>query len=198
MKNVAIAAVLTIASSVNAAVTNGNFSAGLTGWVWTPDPGAEASMLATTASGPFVTGDAFRVNPGNNSGAAAQLGGTLSQSVALSAGVNYTVSGDLAVQNLTLSPNADGGLIRVFLGGSLIHSFDVDLIPEQTTQIHSFAVPYTPGATSNYLLEFSFQRGFFNFAPTMYHWADNISIVPSPGVSVLFAMGAISLSRRRR
>lgn len=198
MKYVVSAVILAATSSSGANVTNGNFATGLTGWVWTPDPGAKASMFATTASGPFVTGDAFRVNPGNNSGGATQLGGTLSQSVALSAGVNYTVSGDLAIQNLTLSPNADGGLIRVFLGGSLIHSFDVDVIPASTTQIHSFAAPFSPLATSSYLLEFKFQRGFFNFTPTMYHWADNISIVPAPGAMALLCVGAAAFGRRRR
>lgn len=196
----AVATVLLIASAstVHAAVINGDFSSGLAGWSWTPDGGAEAAMVATTAAGPFATGDAFRVNPGNNSGTAPQLGGTLSQSLSLTGGVNYTVSGDLGIQNLTGSPNADGGIIRVFLGGTLIHTFDINLIQPSALETDSFSAPFTPGATSNYLLEISFQRGFFNFTPTMYHWADNISVVPAPGAVALLGIGALSVGRRRR
>ena len=176
-------------------VTNGTFDTNLVGWTWTPDVGSEPTMTPAVAPGPFGTGNAFRVNPGNASGSL-DLGGTLAQSVTLVGGVNYTVSGSLAIQNVSGGPNADGGTITVRLGGTLLHTFDVTTINGATTLTDPFSVPFTPGVGGSFALEIRFTRNFANFVPNIYHWADNIAIVPSPSGLALLAMG-LCLRRRR-
>lgn len=179
-------------------VTNGGFTTGtLTGWAWTPDASSEPTMVASVVAGPFASGPAFRVNPGNASGSA-DLGGTLSQIVTLTAGVPYTVSGDLAIQNVSGSNNADGGTILVRLGGATIHTFDVQAINANTLSTDPFSVPFTPGVSGNFLLEIRTTRNFSNFVPNIYHWADNIAIVPGPSGLAVLGAGMVLAARRRR
>ena len=78
-------------------LVNGGFETGdLTDWTWTPDVGSEPTM--TTDVAPFGGSNAFRANPGNNSGAIGgpDRGGTLSQFVALDTGLTYVVCGEVA------------------------------------------------------------------------------------------------------
>lgn len=197
MKTAAFLACAALAGAAAADVTNGDFSSGLTGWTWTADAGSEPSMLATTAAGPFGTGPAFRVNAGSET-AGNERGGTLSQSVALTGGVNYSVAAMLAIQNVSGSPNADGGTITVTLGGSLIDTFDVGQIAANTLLTHPVSGNFTPGSTGNYAMELRFTRSFPNFVSNILHWADSVSVVPAPSSAALLGVGGLLIARRRR
>lgn len=198
----ALAAIASLSGASRAAIiVNGDFATNnLTGWTWTPDPNSEPAMVASTAPGPFGTPPAFQVNPGSATSGIGSLGGVLSQTVMLTAGVGYTVTGDLAIQNVAGGPNADGGTITIMLGGSLLHTFDVGQIAGDTTQTDTFSSPFVPVATGPAVFEIHFSRDFPNFVPNILHFADNLAIVPAPGAAPFIAVGVVAtaLSRRRR
>jgi len=172
-------------------VVNGDFETGdLTGWTFTPDAGADPAMVADVAS--FLGSNAFRVNPGGLGG---NLGGALSQDVALVDGISYTVSvGLLAIQDINSNPgdpfgNSDGGTLTVSLDGTLLRTFDVGQINVDEILTDSFSTEFVASATGDASLELHFARNFANGQPSVLHFADNISItgVPEPSTLVLLS-----------
>lgn len=175
-------------------VTNGDFSSGLTGWTVVNLPNAEPTISPTTAAGPFATGNAFRVNAGGNA-SGIESGVRLRQVLNLNAGVPYVLSGDLAIQ--ALAANADGGTITVRMGGQTLHTFDIGTI-QTGTQFSSFNAPFSTLVAGPTTLELEFTRSFPNFVSNVLHWADNITLVPTPGTTlVLSALALVGVRRRR-
>lgn len=177
-------------------LVNGDFETGdLTGWTWKPDVGSEPLMVATVALGPWGT-LAFRVNPGHD-GSGGDKGGTLSQSVSLIGGQVYKITGDLAIENLRTSANVDGGRITLFVGGVQLHQFNVGYIPALTTYFDTIDVEYVPPATGLYDFDLRFTRMWRNSTPSIYHWADNLVMIPEPAtLGLLLAGGLLGLRRR--
>jgi hypothetical protein len=184
-------------------LVNGDFGTGtLAGWTFTPDANAEPSILGTVV--PYMGSNAFRVNTGSNA-ANTEAGGMLSQMVPLVAGQSYTVSaGKLAMSIQNGSPNADGGRITVSLAGTLLHTFEpadpLPAVPADT--VDSFTTPFVAGATGPAAFEVRFVRRFPNFTPNaIYHFADNLGIVPIPepsgGLLALLSTTSLTLLRRR-
>jgi hypothetical protein len=172
-----------LAASASAqTVTNGDFETGtLLPWVFTPDANGEPLMVATVA--PFQSSQTFRVNPGHD-GSGGSAGGDLTQQVTLTAGSVYTVSGDLFIENIRLTgSNANGGTITVSINGQQVHTWTVTEIPALTTIPGPFSVSYTASASGPQPLTLRFTRTFRNSTPSIYHWADNLSITgggPAP------------------
>jgi hypothetical protein len=182
-------------------LVNGNFLSGnLTGWTFTPDAQAEATITPTVDT--FMGSSAFRVNTGS-AASGIEAGGVLSQSINLTAGQNYQVSaGKLAISVVNGSPNADGGTITVALGGTVLRVFDVMQIGANDTLTDSFSAPFTPAATGPAAFTVKFSRQFPNFSvtPALYHYADDLSVqaVPEPTTGVLAIVAMISVAARRR
>ncbi len=191
---VLMAAVSTVAYAQNVLI-NGDFETGdLTGWTWKPDPGSEPLMVATVATGPWNT-YAFRVNPGHD-GSGGDKGGTLTQAIYLQGGQNYNITGDLAIQNLRTGVNVDGGRITLFIGTTQLHQFNVGEIQPLTTLFDTINVNFVPPVSGQYELSLRFTRMWRNSTPSIYHWADNLVVVPEPGALVLLAAGLALLRRR--
>ena len=205
---ICVVIILIVSNSWAAAdiVTNGNFETGLAGWAWTPTQYAEPEMVASVVSSDEVFGDAgdcFRVNPGADFFhymQGTEEGGVLSQSINLTAGIEYDVSvGGVAMQGLR--EVIDAGLIRLYIGDDLLWSWSVDLIAEGDTLYSSYSGTYTPDATASYDLELVLTRTYCNSSPSVYHYVDNVSItaVPEPTLlCLLSSLGMAGLLLRRR
>jgi hypothetical protein len=182
-------------------LVNGNFSTGdLTGWTFTPDAQAEATITPTVAT--FMGSNAFRVNAGS-AVSGVEAGGVLWQTINLVAGQNYQLSaGKLAISVVNGSPNADGGTITVALGGTTLRVFDVMQIGANQTLTDAFSAPFMAAATGPAAFTVKFSRQFPNFSvtPALYHYADDLSVqaVPEPAASVLAMAAAMVLLWRRR
>ena len=180
---VLMAAVLIAPAALADIVVNGDFETGdLTGWTWTPDEHAEPAMVATVAWGPWGS-DAFRVNPGCDATGEPDSGGTLSQMVSLTGGTEYSITGDLAIEDTGGGENYDGGTITVMLNDTLLHEFVSPWpLPGGETAFDTIDAVYTPPASGDYDFSVRFTRSHRNETPAIYHWADNLSIVlPEPG-----------------
>ena len=162
-------------------VTNGTFETGeLAPWVWTADANAEPFMVAAVDT--FQGSLRFRVNPGNNvGGGGGSAGGNLEQQVTLAAGTEYTISGDLHIENLRSGTNSNGGTISVVVDGEEVHSWTIGSIDPFAIQSSSFSVPFTPTTSGAQSLTLRFTRTFRNSVPSIYHWADNIAITGGSG-----------------
>lgn len=165
-------------------ITNGGFETGdLTGWTFTADDIAERRMRAEVVT--YQGSNAFRINPGNNTGRhGGEAGGTLSQLIPLEAGTFYTFSARLLVIEDIYTPgllgNGDGGTISISIDGTPLHTFDVGRILENVTKIDSFVSHYVPTTTGNALLELRFTRGWKNSTPpSITMWTTSRSS-PSP------------------
>lgn len=186
-----VAAQGAVAEADTSLVSNGDFETGdLSSWTWTPDAGSEPLMVAEVAS--FDGSLAFRVNPGNDFGEGGpEKGGTLSQPLSLEAGATYRVIVDtLAIQEQnTFDGNRDGGTISVSLGGTLLHTLDVETMAAGEIVTDSFSALFEADVTGNAPLELRFTRAFRNkippppAPPNIYHYADGVHVVlqPTPG-----------------
>jgi hypothetical protein len=159
-------------------VANGDFETGvLAPWVFTADTNAEPLLIATVDT--FLGSQMFRVNPGHD-GSGGSAGGNLEQEVALQSGVNYTVSGNLYIENLRTASNANGGTITVSIGGQQLHTWTVNSILALAVESDQFSVPFSTAVGGTQTLSLRFTRTFRNSTPSIYHWADNIVIAGGP------------------
>ena len=193
-------------------LANPGFETGdLTGWTWTPtqfsDPGMGTAVVPFDTSGSGAS-LAFRVSPGTDDqhwDIGQQEGGYLSQSVALTNGQAYDVEiGATAIQEVSgppdPGPNLDGGLIRLFIAGNLLWSWDVDYIDEAALLRNSFAGTYTPTFTGAHDVEIWFTRTYMNEGPVLYHYLDNVLVqdIPEPTTLVMLALAGAGLALRKR
>jgi hypothetical protein len=194
-------------------LTNSDFETGdLTSWTWNPTQYAEPEMIAEVVTFETVLGQpslCFRVNPGTDDahyGIGQEEGGILSQTINLVAGTNYAVSvGASAIHYVGPTSNSDGGLIRLYIGGNLQWSWDVGEIgPTGAVVRNSYEGTYVPTFTGPHDFELVFTRtwrnwgGFAGSQPSMYHYADNISVIPEPATLLLVGLGGLVLRRKRR
>jgi hypothetical protein len=169
-------------------LTNGDFETGnFNGWTWTPTTFAEPTMTPSVVS--FDTSGtgaslAFRVNPGtdvSHYGIGQDEGGALSQSVPMVGGTTYHIQvGASAIMKVGISPNVNGGRIRLMIDGNLLWDWSVDFIDQGSTLRNSFHGDYTPIVGGNKTVSLLFTRTFQNFSPSMYHFVDNLSVSPVP------------------
>ena len=185
-------------------VANGGFEAGLDGWTWTPTEFADdMDPTVVPSAGVFGTaGQCFRVNPGTDIdhwGIGQEEGGILSQSINLTGGTEYDVSlGAAAIRDLGGSENADGGLMRLYIGGYLLWSWDVSEIPSGVTLSNSYNGTYTPVSTASYDLELALTRTYTNNPPVVYNYVDRVSVIPEPATICLLGFGSLGLLHRRK
>jgi len=201
-----------LASSATAGelLVNGDFETGdLTGWTWVPTERPEP-MLTTEVVGFDTSGSgeslAFRVNPGRNPdiGEAQPEGGSLTQAVSMARGIEYEVRGRAAIRTMLTLPNGEGGSISVRIDGSELWCWSVGWMEGETTLRESFAGTYTPSFTGLHNLSLTFLRSAGNYGttpypvPRVYHYVDNVSVVPEPATGLLLVFGAAGLLTRKR
>jgi len=206
----AVALLMLLTANAGAAdinlLTNGDFETGsLTGWTWTPTQYSDPAMspaVVTFETQAGASSKCFRVNPGTDDthyGIGREEGGTLSQSVFLEGGRTYDVSvGAAAIRDLGGGDNADGGLIRLYIGGDLRWSWDVARITAGETLRSSYTSFYVPSSTGVYDFEMTFTRTYMNSPAVMYHYVDDLRIPEPASLSLLAVSGVAFLKRRRR
>ncbi len=203
MLGVAVVVLTAIRPASATLLTNGDFETGdLTGWTWTPDANSTPGMLATVAA--FDGSLAFRVNPGLDLAGTQRVGGVLSQTVVITAGQPYRVTGGLlAIEETPFgfgTNNGDGGAIVVRLGDLVVASLDVGFIEEGRTTQTEFDEVVVPSVTGAVDLSLSFGRRFRNDTTAVFHYADDLSVtlVPEPATLGGLALLAGCATLRRR
>ena len=133
--------------------TNGNFETGdLSGWTvanTANGAGAPGSVtqydidaggpLPTTFAAGFMVGNVVSM-PGN------QAGVELTQSLTLSAGVQYTFNFDWAAQRVSTVGNAEGGVFSIIVNGNIVNGVDCGSISgtNPNPQVGHFTTTFTP------------------------------------------------------
>jgi hypothetical protein len=185
-------------------VANGDFETGtFAAWAWTADDGAGSYQVPEVVD--FLGSRMFRVNFGPAVVTLPEeIGGTLGQTVRLSAGTAYTLSGLLVLHNPTDTFLAEAGSVDVELDGVEQTHLEQEQIGPGEVVTSRFSVDFTVDAAGDHALEVHFGRSYPGFdpdagGPVIYGYVDDVSIVPSPGAElVLAASGCLALGRRRR
>ena len=211
----AVLAVVAVACSATAQLEllrNGDFGKGdLTDWTWTPTGYPEPDMRASVGDySPTTDGYGFRVNPGTDRDhLGSNEGGALSQQIDLTAGVAYSLTGDVAIHDVLSGHhgNSDPGWIRLYVGSDLLWDWTESEILDGDVLTNSFSVTYTPGASGPQSYRLLLTRRYMNYVgrwggPSIYHYADNLSVrpgaVPELPPVCLAALGLIPLGLKLR
>ena len=185
-----------IGNSLKAQVTNGDFSAGMSGWTVilapgnTQPPEQEVAPFDTDGPGPLGVSDAFHVGVGDD----ALL--DLQQSVQLTGGVTYSLQAVLAMT--PPGNNADGGTVSAFIGMTLVASHSFGSTTARVNEYADLSGTYQPASTGPYTLSINFSRGYglgrgWN---TPSDWIDNVRLgaVPEPSSAAIALSGGCALA----
>lgn len=200
-----------LSSASFAQFVNGGFETGdFTGWtVGLTTLGANAYQqvqsydidgpgpLGPSLNAHFSAGRATGVTTGDH-------GVTLTQSLALLAGTQYTFEFDWSAYRTIASTNSQGGIFILTVDGVEIARGAAGSTGNTTPKYGHVVGLFTPGANGSYSVGVSIVRPFTiptPTAPTLFQAVDNFTmspVVPEPATISLMAIGTAALLRRKR
>ncbi len=168
-------------------LTNGDFETGdLTGWTWAATDYADPTTAPDVGAWTNVNGYGLRVNPGTDaghSGQGSQQGGAISQTIAMTAGETYHLTGGvLVMEAVEGSATGDAGRIRLYIDDDLLWDWDLGYLPTGVPVTNSFDVDYTPATSGDHEYRLLFTRTYMSTVPAypgpvVYHYADDLSVI---------------------
>ena len=186
-------------------ITNGDFSAGLTGWTTfttangTLGDGFPVVVPFDTNNDSVATASAsFRV--GNATGTTGDEGGGIFQTFTTGGAGTLNISADIAAQDPD-GQNLDWGTFSLLLDGVVLdsHAFGGNTLPAGTALFSSLSAATLGAGTHE--LRILMTRPFQQSAATPVQFIDNVvvNMVPAPGSLALAAIAllGIGLARRR-
>lgn len=208
LKGLVVAFACATAASA-ASVVIGDFETGtLTGWTtFTTTTGT----IGTPAVVPFDTNgnatasNAAQFNVGQAGGSGYQ-GGGIYQDVNLTAGA-WTLTADIASEQIYSGQNADGGLFELLFDSALVDSHDFGVIPGSTIERAALSA-FIPGVSAGlHEVRFRITRSYSTSDATPYQYIDDVVAVsnkteirpvPEPGTFFLLGGALVLLAIGRR
>lgn len=191
--------------------TNGNFETGdFTGWtVGVTSGGATAQQIVTTfdIDGPGPLGDSLtaQFSAGRATGVTTgEHGVTLTQTLALSAGVMYTFDFDWAAHRSPgQAANSQGGIFALMVDSTEITRQAAGSTGSATPRFGHVVGNFTPVADGNYAVGVWILRPFTiptPATPTLFQSVDNFAVttIPEPSSIGLMTVGALVMAKRWR
>ncbi|OQA03354.1 MAG: hypothetical protein BWY69_00510 [Planctomycetes bacterium ADurb.Bin401] len=180
-------------------LVNGDFENGsFTGWTWTStaNSAGTAGMIPSVSSFGIIFREpfskCFQVSPGTDtyhSGMGLEEGGTLTQTINLVSGMQYSISLNAAMINPGPGELNDAGRIRVYINNILLWNWDINWIGSHVTVRNAYSGTYTAASSGQYTFKLLFTRTYMAYAPFVNHYADNISVTPIPEPASIFILG---------
>ncbi len=205
---VAIGGCLLMAPAIACAqFNNGGFETGdFTGWTVTPTANGRTSLQQVVMfdiDGPGALGSSLsaRFSVGEVVYSGVPAGIELTQSLNLTASVEYTFSFNWAATRTITTNNAEGGIFDLIVNGSSLANAAAGLTGSALPHYGFLSATYTPATTGAYAVGARITRPYEVSAENSLHQnVDNFTMspVPEPASMVALAMGAAALLRRRR
>jgi len=168
-------------------LANGDFeTADLSGWTWTATDYADPTTAPAVGAHTITDGQGLRLNPGTDSahsGQGSEQGGAISQTIAMTAGETYHLTGGVLVMEVVEgSANADAGRIRLYIDGDLLWDWDFGYLPVDYRLTNAFDIDYTPTTSGDHEYRLLFTRTYMSTVPAypgpvVYHYADDLSVM---------------------
>ena len=193
----------------SAQFVNGHFEAGsLAGWTVTPTAIgataiADAFQYDIDGPGPLGTNFAGRFSVGRATTSTAQEGISLTQSMNLTAGNQYTFDFDWSSFRTTTSSNAEGGVFSFYVNGVAMGTQSSGSTSSATPHYGHITVNFTPTLSGAHTVGALITRPFTiptPTAPTLFQAVDNFRVtgVPEPASLSVLGLGVAAILRRRR
>ncbi len=206
MRNVivlAVALLCGVASGQNMLV-NGDFQTGdWSGWSVKPTTNGQTGIQTVQlydidGAGPLGESLAGRLSVGKVTYSGPTAGMYMTQSLNLTAGVQYKIDADISSFFDTTNPpyysNADGGQFSLVAGSSVLASWQAGEILAGEKMYFHLTGNYTPASSGPYDVGLLIVR---DYVPSAYlsQFVDNVVCVPEPATLVL-VLGLLALRRR--
>ena len=182
-KAVTLAFALSLGGAASAQVVNGDFETGsLDPWTVGFTPNGATSVQTVESfdidgpSGPLGATNAAKFGVGNAATPNQQNQGVeVTQSIALSGGVAYTISLDYAAIRLSTTNNGDGGQFAIIVDGVSLASVATGDTSANQPHYGTLSAPFTPPASGNFTVGFKIGR---NFLPPgdLFQYVDNFEV----------------------
>ncbi|HMO13277.1 MAG TPA: PEP-CTERM sorting domain-containing protein [Pirellulaceae bacterium] len=186
---------------------NGGFESGdFTGWTITPTANGQTNVQTVVLwdidwGGPLPPSLVGRFQVGQQvfqSGVPAGI--ELTQSLVLSAGVEYTFSFDWSAHRATTaSANTQGGIFDLIVNGNVLASAAAGPTSSTTQNFGNISVAFTPLVSGNYDVGARITRPF-TVPADLFQSVDNFSAtaIPEPTHTLIFGLVCLALNVRRQ
>lgn len=124
----------------------------------------------------------------------------LTQSIALTAGLEYTFDMDwAAIRETTTTGNAQGGIFELIVDGTVLATGMAGSTSSTTPKYGHLTGVYTPAVSQNYDVGVRITRPF-TIPADLYQLVDNfeMSVVPEPATLLIVGAGIAFLAKRKR